>query len=522
MSKKIILYDTTLRDGMQGLGISFSLEDKISISRRLDEMKIDYIEGGFPFANAKENAFFEHFKNQPLEFSKLAAFGYTRSPDLTASSDPQLQALAAVGTKTVTLVGKAWLAHVDKVLHTGGEENLAMIRDSLIFLKEHDKEIIFDLEHFFDGYKAHRDYSLQILNTAVEAGADTLVLCDTNGGVLPGEVQKILRELPPFPVPLGLHFHDDTGCAAANCLLGVEEGAVHIQGTINGWGERCGNANLCTIIPSLGLKMGYDFSLRPNIDGLSSLSRFLYEKANIIPQRQQPYVGESAYSHKAGQHADVLLKAPELMEHLDGELVGNRRRILLSELAGKSTIIRKLSKYGDFSKESPEIQKILSTLKTKESEGYEYETAEASFDILARKVLGLYRPVFELDNYHLESYKTGNLMSKTVGRIFLRVKEKQLMGAGVGVGPVETLDLALSDALIPFFPFLKTITLTDYKVRVLNPEAAAAAKVRVFITTTSAETGESWDTVGVSENIVEASWEALIDSMDYFANNYVF
>ncbi|MDR1894204.1 MAG: citramalate synthase [Spirochaetales bacterium] len=519
MSKKIILYDTTLRDGMQGLGISFSLEDKISITHRLDKMKIDYIEGGFPYANAKETAYFNYFKERPLSFSRLSAFGYTRSPG-GPPEDPQLQALAAAGTETVTLVGKAWLAHVIKVLGATADENLAMIRDSIAFLKDRGKEVIFDLEHFFEGYKEHREYSLEVLKTAREAGAGTLVLCDTNGGVLPSEASRILGELPAAFKPLGVHFHDDAGCAAANSLLSAEGGAVQIQGTINGWGERCGNANLCTIIPSLALKQGFELSLRENLGNLTSLSRFLYEKANIIPQKNQPYVGESAYSHKAGQHADVLLKAPELMEHLPGSLLGNHRRVLLSELAGKSTIVRKLVKFGAFQKDSPDVAKILMILKEKEGEGYEYETAEASFDILARKALGLYKPVFELDNYHLESYKTGTLKSKTVGRIFVRVKEKQLMGAGVGIGPVETLNTAINDALVPFFPFLKTTALTDYKVRVLNPEAAAAAKVRVFITTRGG--GESWDTVGVSENIIEASWEALVDSIDYFANNFVF
>ena len=520
MGNKIAIYDTTLRDGMQGLGVNFSLADKLQITEKLDELQADYIEGGFPFASDKESAYFDYFKDHPLKFARLAAFGSTRAPGKHVETDPHIQALIGAETPVVTIVGKAWLAHVDKVLKTTPEENLRMIAESIAYCKSLGKEVVFDLEHFFDGYLHHPDYCLQILETASKAGADVNVLCDTNGGTLPGTVQQIISGLPKDGAPLGVHFHDDCGTAVANSLLGIDAGAVHVQGTVNGWGERTGNANLCTILPNLCLKTSYELSMAGNLGEITSLSRFLFEKANIIPQKRQPYVGEAAFSHKAGQHADVLLKAPELMEHINGDLVGNSRKVLLSELAGKSTIVRKLEKYGSFDKKNGKVAELLSTLKEKEALGYEYETAEASFDILARKSLGLYRPILELNNYHLESYKTGGVDSKTVGRIFLTARGKQLMGAGVGIGPVETLDAAIRDALRSFYPFLDNISLTDYKVRVLNPEKAAAAKVRVFITSTDHRM-HSWDTVGVSENIVEASWEALLDSMEYYANNFM-
>ncbi len=518
MSKKIAIYDTTLRDGMQGLGVNFGLEDKIQITEKLDEMCVDYIEGGFPFASEKESAFFDAFRKKNLKHAKLVAFGSTRAPGKKAAKDPHIQALMNAETPTVTIVGKSWLAHVEKVLKTNPEENLAMIHDSITYFKQEGKEVIFDLEHFFDGYRIHPEYSVRILKTASEAGADVNVLCDTNGGTLPGDVYRIISALPRDLAPLGVHFHEDCGTAVANSLLGVDAGAVQVQGTINGWGERTGNANLCTIIPNLCLKTDYKLAVSENLSQITSLSRFLFEKANIIPVKRQPYVGEAAFSHKAGQHADVLQKASELMEHIPGEMVGNSRQVLLSELAGKSTIVKKLAKYGDYDKKSKQVSELLILLKEKEAQGYEYEAAEASFDLLARKNLGLYTPLLELNNYHLESYKTGGLPSKTVGRIFISSDKKQIMGAGVGVGPVETLDASMRDALRTFYPFLDKISLIDYKVRVLNPEQAAAAKVRVFITST--DHAHSWDTVGVSENIVEASWEALVDSLEYYFNNF--
>ncbi len=520
MSRRIYIYDTTLRDGMQGSEIAYTLEDKILIAKKLDEIGIDYIEGGFPLSNEKEAEFFRRIKKADIKHAKIVAFGSTRKPKSSAKTDPNIQALLQAETPAAIVVGKTWKEHVKYVLQTSYEENLEMIYDSIKTLKEEGREVFFDPEHFFDGYKDDPEYAVRVLETASQAGADVLVLCDTNGGTLPFEVTRIMNELPKDRLkPLGGHFHNDSGTAVANSLAAIEAGAVQIQGTINGWGERTGNANLCVVIPNICLKMPYDAYVCKNLKHLTSLSRFVAEKANIIPDKRQPYVGEAAFSHKAGQHVDVLNKAAHLMEHIDGSLVGNERKILLSELAGKSTIVKKLSKYGSFDKTSPEVKELLSKLKEAENLGYEYEAAEASFDLMMRKTLGKYMKLLDLGNYHLESFKTGEVPAKTVGRLFIKVDGREVMGAAVGVGPVETLDKALRDALSPFHPFLENIKLTDYKVRVLNPEKATEAKVRVFVT--SSDGNHSWNTVGVSRNIVEASWQALIDSIEYYYNNFV-
>ncbi len=520
MSKELMVFDTTLRDGMQGLEINYTLEDKLQIATQLDEMKIDYIEGGFPLSNEKEAAFFQEVRQMTFSHSMVCSFGSTRKPGGRADSDPQIAALLDAQTPGVVVVGKSWSAHVEKVLKTDNEENLRMITDSIETLKREGRHVVFDLEHFFDGYQDDAEYSKQILRAATEAGADVLVLCDTNGGNLPSLVTQVYTELSTENLaPLGGHFHNDCGTAVANSLAAVEGGAVHVQGTINGWGERCGNANLCVFVPNAILKLGYEPACKDRLSHLTSLSRFVAEKANIIPDKRQPYVGTAAFSHKAGQHADVLAKADYLMEHIDASLVGNARQILLSELAGKSTVVEKLSKYGTYSKNDEVVGELIGTLKTKERDGYEYEAAEASFDLIVRRALGLYEPILEIRNYHLESYKAYETPSKTVGRIFLQAHGRDLMGASVGVGPVETLDAAMRDALEPHYPFISRISLTDYRVRVLNPEKASAAKVRVFITSTD-HAGRTWDTVGVHENIVEASWEALVDSLEYYYNEY--
>ncbi|MBN1646856.1 MAG: citramalate synthase [Spirochaetales bacterium] len=519
--KKITVYDTTLRDGMQGIEINYSLSDKIEIAHKLDELHIDYIEGGFPLSNEKEAEFFAVVKKEKFEHAKIVAFGSTRKPKGRASEDTHIQALLGAETPAVIVVGKTWLGHVKHVLKTSPEENLEMVHDSISYLKSQGREVFFDLEHFFDGYKDNAEYALQVLKTGTAAGADALVMCDTNGGTLPFEVIAILDALPAGELgPLGVHFHDDCGVAVANSIISLQKQAVHVQGTINGWGERCGNANLCSIIPNICLKTDLEAEAGKNLEQLTSLSRFVAEKANIIPNKRQAFVGEAAFSHKAGQHADVIAKAPELMEHIDSARVGNSRKILLSELAGKSTIVGKLEKYGTFDKKSDQVNELVKILKDKEKDGYEYEAAEASFDLLMRKVLKLYKPLIQLKNYHLESYKTGRFSSKTIGRIFLDSGDNSLMGAGAAIGPVDTLDSALRDALGETYPFVRKITLTDYRVRVLNPESAAAAKVRVFITSTD-HMDNSWDTVGVSENIIEASWEALVDSFEYYYNNNI-
>ncbi|HKJ86451.1 MAG TPA: citramalate synthase, partial [Spirochaetia bacterium] len=507
--KQIQVFDTTLRDGMQGLEINFSLEDKLQIATALDEMKIDYIEGGFPLSNEKEAAFFREVRKMTFSHSMVCAFGSTRRAGASAERDPHITALLESETPGVVVVGKTWRAHVEKVLGTDDEENLRMIADSIEVLKKAGRHVIFDLEHFFDGYLDNPEYAIRVLQAGTDAGADTLVLCDTNGGTLPSVVSRIYTELPVASLaPLGGHFHNDCGTAVANSLAALEAGAIQIQGTINGWGERCGNANLCGFIPNAVLKLGYQPACADRLSHLTSLSRFVAEKANIIPDKRQPYVGTAAFSHKAGQHADVLAKADYLMEHVDSSLVGNERHILLSELAGKSTVVEKLAKYGKFSKNDEVVGKLIGLLKEKERDGYEYEAAEASFDLLVRRALDRYEPILQIRNYHLESYKAYDTPSKTVGRIFMQAHNKDLMGAAVGVGPVETLDAAVRDALEPHYPFIGRISLTDYRVRVLNPERASAARVRVFVTSTDHQ-GRTWDTVGVNENIVEASWEAL-------------
>ncbi len=520
MGRKIAIFDTTLRDGMQGIEINYTLEDKLEIAQRLDALGIDYIEGGFPMSNEKEAEFFRRVKTMNFRHSSIASFGSTRKAGGSADSDGHIRALLEAETPTVVVVGKTWTEHVTKVIGTDLEENLRMIADSIGFLKKQDREVVFDLEHFFDGYKANPDYAIKVLSAGRDAGADVLVPCDTNGGTLPHEVQQIYRDLVSAGFEnLGGHFHNDCGTAVANSLAAVNEGANHIQGTINGWGERCGNANLCAIMPNLTLKMDYEANCKPHMMHLTSMSRFVAEKANIIPDKRQAFVGVAAFSHKAGQHADVIIKAPHLMEQLDGKLVGNSRQVLLSELAGKSTIMEKLKKYGDFSKNDDVVKQLIEELKRRENDGYEYEAAEASFDLLMRKALGKYTSLVQLKNYHLESYKTASAQSHTVGRMFLDDDGTEVMGAAVGVGPVETLDGALRNALYPHYPLLKNVKLIDYRVRVLNPESASAAKVRVFIT--SSDGTRDWGTVGVNENIVEASWEALLDSFEYYLNNDV-
>jgi 2-isopropylmalate synthase len=506
---RTVIYDTTLRDGMQGQGISYTLEDKVQIALAMDGL-----------SSRKEAEFFQRMRHESLRHARIAAFGSTRRPHGKAASDPQVTALLQAETPVVTVVGKAWTAHVRDVLQTTPEENLAMIAETLAALKAAGREVIFDLEHFFDGYKEDPAYSLSVLRAARDAGADCLVLCDTNGGTLPMEVDRVMGELPAAELgPLGVHFHDDTGNAVANSLISLTRGATHVQGTVNGWGERCGNTNLCTLLPTLCLKLGDGARACVDLKLLTPLSRFVAEKANIIPDKRWPYVGEAAFSHKAGQHADVVTKAPRLMEHVDGTLVGNERRVLLSELAGKSTIVRKLERYGDFQKSSEVVTRLLAELKGLEEKGYEYEAAEASFDLLIRRALGSYTPLLELGNYHLENYKSAGTPAKTVGRLFVRVNGNVLMGAAVGDGPVDTLNGALRDALLPLHPFLEKLKLTDYRVRVLNPEKATAARVRVFITTSDGE--QTWDTVGVDENIIEASWQALVDGLEFYYNNNV-
>ncbi len=521
-SKNIEIYDTSLRDGMQGMQINYTLENKLKIAQKLDEFQVDYIEGGFPLSSEKENEFFIQVKKLHLQHAKIAAFGSTAKPSTNISSDIKydnhINALLNAETEIVTIVAKSSIAHVNDVIRASKEAYLEATFESVRILKENGRTVILDLEHFFDGSKLDSEYSIEVLKVGTEAGADLLVLCDTNGGTLPHEVQYIMSNLPKQTIaPLGGHFHDDCGVATANSLVCLEEGAIHIQGTINGWGERSGNANLCTIIPNLVLKdTRYTAHCASEITHLTSLSRFVAEQANIISNPRDPFVGRASFSHKAGQHADVILKNKELMEHISPKKVGNERRILLSELAGKSTIVAYLQKHGEFSKKDPIVQGIIQELKQREQDGYEYETAEASFELIILRALGKMKSIIQLKNYHIEQFKSFTNPAQTVCRIFVQYKGKELMGAATGNGPVEALDTALRHSLGHDLPTINNIKLIDYRVRVIDPENNTSAKVRVFISFSDGT--HSWETIGVNENIIEASWGAIMDGVEYYFN----
>ncbi len=513
--KKVKLYDTILRDGSQGEGISFSVEDKLKIVRKLDALGIDYIEGGNPGSNPKDAKFFRRVKNIRFKNAKLTAFGSTRRAKKRAEGDPSLQALLKAGTPVVTIFGKSWDLHVRDVLKTTPEENLRMIKDSLRFMKKKGKEVIFDGEHFFDGYKNNRDYALKTLKVSQEAGADWLVLCDTNGGTMPYEIESIIKEVKKrFKIPLGIHTHDDSGMAVANSVIAVKLGATQVQGTINGYGERCGNANLCSIIPNLKLKLGIDCLTERQLKNLTAVSRFIDELANLAHNEKHPYVGSSAFAHKGGMHVDAVRKNPVSFEHVEPELVGNRRRVLISELSGKSNILYKAMEYNlDLKKDTPQARKILEDLKKLEDEGYQFEGAEGSFELLMRKAMGKHRTFFDLEGFRVSVEKREDNRLISEATIKVRVGGKREHTASEGDGPVNALDNALRKALEKFYPVLKKVHLTDYKVRILNPETGTEAITRVLIE--SSDDKESWGTVGVSANIIEASWRALVDSIEY-------
>ncbi len=511
---KITLYDTTLRDGMQAEGISFSLEDKLAIAKCLSELGLDYIEGGYAASNAKEMQFFLEAAGLDLKNSKISAFGSTRRADVGVSDDVSLNSILACKTQAATLVGKTWDLHVTQVLGCSLDENLALCSDSVEYLKKHGLEVIFDAEHFYDGYKENPEYSLKVLTSAAQAGADVLVLCDTNGGSLPIEIyditQVVCKQFNTLIV--GIHTHNDTDCATANCLAAVRAGARHVQGTINGIGERCGNANLCAVIPDLAFKTNFEILNPDKIKTLTEVSRFMFEICNLSPIMNMPYVGESAFAHKGGLHVDALRKNKRTYEHIQPELVGNERRFLISELSGKSTVLAKLEKT-KIVKDKELAKKILTRVQELENEGYQFEAADASFDLLVKKVLGTYKPSFELIKYHVnvEKRATGDIVTEAT--VKLRVGDQTEHVVGEGDGPVNALDAALRKSLENFYTNIKEIHLIDYKVRVVNAKAGTAARVRVIIE--SRDKNTMWGTVGVSENIIEASWKALVDSVEY-------
>ena len=512
---KITIYDTTLRDGAQTQGVSFSLNDKIKIAQKLDDLGVHYIEGGWPGSNPKDKDFFRFFKGKKLRHAKIAAFGSTRRADMKPSEDVNLAELIKSEAQTLTIFGKSWDLHVTDVLKTSLDENLAMIRDSVSFLKKKGKEVFYDAEHFFDGYKKNSAYALKAVLTAQAAGADCIIFCDTNGGTLPNEVRKIITEIKHhFKIPLGIHTHNDAEMGAANSLAAIEAGCAQIQGTFNGLGERCGNANLCTIIGILHTKLKLPSIPEKNIGKLMETAYFISEVSNRPLPENAAFIGHSAFAHKGGVHIDAMLKNPLAYEHVDPKTVGNHRRFVTSELAGKMPIILKAQKMNiHLDKKSPETKKIMLELQKKEYEGYQFEAADASFELFLKRSLKRYKPFFELEGFKTQSEKRFD------GRIFadasIRVKVKGVShySASEGDGPVDALDKALRGALTKFYPTLKDVRLVDYKVLVLDSKEGAAAKVRVLIE--SQDDTDSWTTVGVHTNIIEASWEALTDSIEY-------
>ncbi|MBF0521736.1 MAG: citramalate synthase [Candidatus Omnitrophica bacterium] len=512
---KVVIYDTTLRDGAQAEGISFSVTDKVKIAEKLDDLGVLYIEGGWPGSNPKDREFFELFKNKKLKSAKLAAFSSTRRANVKVEEDENLKELLESQTPAVTIFGKTWDLHVTDVLKTSLEENLAMIYDTIAFFKAHKKEVFFDAEHFFDGYKNNPEYAIKTILKAEEAKADCIVLCDTNGGCLTDEVCAIIREVKKHvKTPLGFHTHNDLGLAVANSVAAVKEGCRHIQGTFNGIGERCGNADLCTIIGILQTKMNLKAIPEKNLNKLMETSYFISEISNTTVLDNAAFVGHSAFAHKGGVHIDAMIKNPKAYEHMDPKLVGNHSRFLTSELAGKMPILIKAQKMNvTLDKKSPEAKKLLEELQKKEHEGYQFEAADASFELFIKRFLSKYPPFFTLEGFKVSTEKRFDGKIFAEASVRLSVNGEKRFQASEGDGPVDALDKALRQALTKFYSCLTEMRLTDYKVRVLDAQEATAAKVRVLIE--SQDDTDSWTTVGVHENIIEASWEALIDSIEY-------
>jgi 2-isopropylmalate synthase len=514
--KQVFLYDTTLRDGTQGEEVSFSAEDKIKIAKRLDAFGVSYIEGGWPGSNPKDLEFFERARNTKFLHAKIAAFGSTRRAKNPVEKDANIRALLDAQTPVVTIFGKTWLLHVKEALQISPEQNLTIIGDSIAYLKKHGKEVIYDAEHFFDGYKQDKAYAMQTLMVAAKAGAEILVLCDTNGGTMPWEVAEIVREVRKnISTPLGIHTHNDSGTAVASSLMAVREGCVQVQGTMNGYGERCGNANLCTIIPDLQLKMGYRCITDGQLQYLTSVSHYVSELANMKHQKNLPFVGESAFAHKGGVHVSAVMKSALTYEHIEPKTVGSVRRVLISDLSGKSNVIFKAKELGiKLAETSPAVQKIVDEIKEMEHYGYSYEDAEGSFEVMVKRHTGEMKHFFDLERFKVSIQKDHlERDARSEALIKIRVGSETEITAAEGDGPVNALDKALRKALEKFYPELKQIRLTDYKVRVLDTQSATAAKVRVLIETKNGES--SWNTVGVSPDVVEASWKALVDSLCY-------
>lgn len=515
--KNIAIFDSTLRDGAQAAGISFSVNDKIKICKYLDNIGIKYIEAGNPGSNPKDLEFFERVKNEVKFYnSSLVAFGSTRRKGIKVEEDNNVLSLINAGTEVVSIFGKSWDFHATDILHVSLEENLLMIEETISYLRKNGKKVIFDAEHFFDGYKHNREYALQTLKTAEKAGASVLCLCDTNGGCFPDEVYEIVSDVVAnVKAEVGIHTHNDTGMAVANSVMAARAGASHIQGTFIGIGERCGNANLSTIIPNLMLHADYECVPREKLELLRSTALKISEISNINPDVGMPYVGDNAFTHKAGMHIDGVKKASQSFEHVPPSSVGNERKFLMSEVAGRSTLVEKIRKFDSTIEKDSEIAtSIINKVKELEHEGYQFEGADGTFELLVRKTIGTYKPFFKLEEFKIIGENTKNTAFSASALVKLSVNGKTEISAAEGNGPVNALDKALRKALEVFYPCLKDIVLDDFKVRVLETGAATAAKVRVLIETRDKSTNEKWTTVGVSTDVIDASWIALVDSIE--------
>ena len=513
---RIQIYDTTLRDGTQAEDISFQVQDKVQIAKRLDALGIDYIEGGWPGSNPKDITFFEAIKKESLQHSKIAAFGSTRRAKVSPAEDNNIQMLIQAEPDVVTIFGKTWDFHVREALRISLEENLELINDSLVYLKQRVGEVIYDAEHFFDGYKANPEYAIKTLQAAAVANVDCIALCDTNGGTMPHEIPAIMEVVRmAVSTPLGIHAHNDSECAVANSLIAVSCGAVHVQGTMNGFGERCGNANLCSIIPSLKLKLGKDCVSDDNLKALRGASRYVYELANLVPAKHQAYVGNSAFAHKGGVHVSAIQRHPETYEHIRPELVGNRTRVLVSDLSGRSNILAKAEECGiELDSKDPVTLEILEDIKELENQGFQFEGAEASFELLMLKAMGNLKHYFTVSAFRvIDTLRDSDSSPIAEATVKVKVGGKVEHTAADGNGPVHALDMALRKALISFYPQLSEVKLLDYKVRVLPAGKGTESVTRVLV-----ESGDHegrWGTVGVSSNIIDASYQALVDALIY-------
>lgn len=515
LQQTITIYDTTLRDGAQTVGISFSLNDKLLIAGALDRLKIDYIEGGWPGSNPKDDQFFREVRKAGLEHSTIVAFGSTRRKGVSCSRDPLLQALIDSKASVITIVAKAWDFHVTHALSVSLDQNIAMMYETIAYLRERKRKVFVDLEHFFDGFKSNEDYCLRLIARAEEAGADMVVLCDTNGGAMPHEVERTFQKITPSAtLPIGVHFHNDAGIAVANSMASLRAGAVSVQGTANGYGERCGNCSLMTLIPNLVLKMGYQCACGESLPHLTETSRLISELANLAHDERAPYVGDNSFAHKGGIHVSAIEKDTRTYEHVNPEEVGNRRKVLVSELSGKSNILFKAREMGiDLKKKGTLPADLLQKIKSLEDKGYQFEAAEGSFELLLREATGDYRPFFTLKGFRVISEMEGQKKLLCEATIKVVVNGKEEHTAANGHGPVEALDNALRKALEKFYPEIREIQLSDYKVRVLNEKSGTGASVRVLID--QKRKTERWGTVGVSTDIIEASWQAIVDGIEY-------